>query len=115
MKEIEEFYNRLLKIKYGWHDKEGRLHQKIEPQIFAKEYKMQAYNKIEESGYAICWELCELERHFFNKVVAKIIFNLFFYLFLFLNTGRKWSFQFEFSKNFNDQTNDLKVLIFFPR
>lgn len=28
---------------------------------------MQPYNKIEESGYAICWELCELERHFFNK------------------------------------------------
>ena len=67
MKEIEEFYNRLLKIKYGWHDKEGRLHPKIEPQIFAREYKMQPYNKIEESGYAICWELCELERHFFNK------------------------------------------------
>lgn len=67
MKEIEEFYNKLLKIKYGWHDKEGRLHPKIEPQIFAREYKMQPYNKIEESGYAICWELCELERHFFNK------------------------------------------------
>ena len=47
MKEIEEFYNRLLKIKYGWHDKEGRLHPKIEPQIFAREYKMQPYNKIE--------------------------------------------------------------------
>ena len=41
MKEIEEFYNKLLKIKYGWHDKEGRLHPKIEPQIFAREYKMQ--------------------------------------------------------------------------
>ena len=64
---VEYRNNKLLKIKYGWHDKEGRLHPKIEQQIFAKEYKMQAYNKIEESGYAICWELCELERHFFNK------------------------------------------------
>ena len=53
MKEIEEFYNRLLKIKYGWHDKEGRLHPKIEPQIFAKEYKKQMESEAKEISHKI--------------------------------------------------------------
>ncbi len=67
MKEVEQFYNRLLKINYGWHDKSGNLHTKIDTKIFANEFKMQQYNKVEESGHAICWEMCELERHFFDE------------------------------------------------
>ncbi len=65
MKDIEDFYNKIKNIKYGWLDKENNIHENL------KEYKekfiMQDIDNIEKTNHAVCWEMCELQRRFFNQ------------------------------------------------
>ncbi len=78
MKEIENFFNLIKKVKYGWHDKTGNVHKSLRNGNFKRNYKMQKISDILLSNYAICWEMCELERKFFrkNKINHKTIFAL---------------------------------------
>ncbi len=75
MKEIEEFYNKIKKIQYGWYDKNKILHERIKDGNFKKDYQMQSIEEIITNNHAICWEMCELERSFFekNKIPHKVI------------------------------------------
>ena len=67
MNEVEDFYNKIKDIKYGWHDKDNVLHTRLVIDKFRKEYKMQKIANILKSGYAICWEMCELQRNFMER------------------------------------------------
>lgn len=67
MDEIEEFYESVKDIKYGWHDRENRVFKHLSDANFTKSFRMQKVKDIRKSGYAICWEMCELEREFFRK------------------------------------------------
>ena len=64
---IKKFYNEIKDINYGWHDKNKVLHEKLTEGDFAKEYKMQRIKDIKKTNYAICWEMCELQRKYFRK------------------------------------------------
>ncbi|MBQ2639850.1 MAG: hypothetical protein IJF92_03710 [Bacilli bacterium] len=78
MKDIKRFYKDIKNIKYGWHDKDGKVHTKISGNNFIKEFRMQKVKNIKKSNYAICWEMCELERNYFKKrkIKHKVIFVL---------------------------------------
>ncbi len=67
MKKIEKFNKELCNIKYGWYDKDGRLHESLKEGNFVKNYRMQDCEEIKWHKSAICWELCEMEREFFKK------------------------------------------------
>ena len=64
---IKKFYNDIKDIKYGWHTKNGQLHEKLTEGNFSKDYKMQSIKNIEKTNHAICWEMCELQRKYFKK------------------------------------------------
>lgn len=107
MKDIKKFYNDIKDINYGWYDKKGNLHKKLKGENFSKLYCMQKVNKIKENNYAICWEMCELEREYFKK--RKIIYKTIFVIlqedkrypchtFLAFNLNDKW-YWFEASWN----------------
>ncbi len=78
MKEIKKFYNDIKDIKYGWHDKDGKVHTNLKEGNFVKDYRRQKTKDIINNKYAICWELCELERNYFKKrkIEYKTIFVL---------------------------------------
>ena len=78
MRNIKKFYESIKDIKYGWHEKNGILHEKLTEGNFAKDYKMQKTNNIEKSNHAICWEMCELQRKYFRKrqIKHKTIFTV---------------------------------------
>ena len=65
MKEIEEFYNTIKDIKYGWHDIDGNIHEHLKD--YKDKYIQQSIDKNIEDNYAVCWEMCEIQRNFFNK------------------------------------------------
>lgn len=75
---IKKFYSDIKDIKYGWHTKNGQLHEKLTEGNFAKDYKMQSIKNIEKTNYAICWEMCELQRKYFKKrkIKHKTIFAI---------------------------------------
>ncbi len=65
MKNVEDFFNEVKNIKYGWHDKDGKIHENL------KDYKdlfvQQDLDTVIKDNHAVCWEMCELQRDFFNK------------------------------------------------
>ena len=65
MKEILEFYNSIKNIKYGWHDKNNKLHKDLKD--YKEKYILSDNNIVLRDNYAVCWEMCELQREFFNK------------------------------------------------
>mgnify|MGYP003301312768 CR=1 FL=1 len=73
MKKIEKFNKELCKIKYGWYDKEGRLHESLKEGNFGKNYRMQYIDEVKRHKSAICWDLCEVEREFFKKTDYQFI------------------------------------------
>lgn len=99
MKEIEKFYNEIKNINYGWYDKKGNLHKKLKGENFSKLYRMQKIKDIRKNNYAICWEMCELERLYFKSknIHHKTIFALLkedkrfpCHTFLVFNLNDKW-------------------------
>ena len=46
MRSIKKFYEDIKDIKYGWHEKNGLLHEKLTEGNFAKDYKMQKIKNI---------------------------------------------------------------------
>lgn len=67
MKDIKKFNQELSKIKYGWYDKAGNLHESLKDGNFVKDYKMQTIEEVIKHQNSICWDLCEVEREFFKK------------------------------------------------
>ncbi len=65
MKNIQDFYNKIKDIRYGWHDKDGNINEKIVN--FRENFILQDKETILKDRYAICWEMCEIQREFFNK------------------------------------------------
>ena len=65
MKEILDFFNDIKTINYGWHDKDGNIHESLKD--FKDNFQLQDINKILEDRYAVCWEMCEVQKDFFNK------------------------------------------------
>lgn len=65
MKEIFEFYNEIKDIRYGWHDKEGNIHESLKGH--KENFIQQDVDTILKDRYAICVEMCEVQREFFNK------------------------------------------------
>lgn len=67
MNKVKKFNKELSKIKYGWYDKDGRLHESLKTGNFAKNYRMQYIDEVKRHKSSICWDLCEVEREFFKK------------------------------------------------
>jgi hypothetical protein len=67
MKQIRKFNKELSKIKYGWYDKEGKLHESLKDGNFSKNYRMQYIEDVKKHKSSICWDLCEVEREYFKK------------------------------------------------
>ncbi len=72
MEDIESFFNSIKNIKYGWQDKRGNFHASLKDGNFKKDYKMQKTDDILKNNYAICWEMCELQRKFFKEKHLKV-------------------------------------------
>ena len=67
MKKITKFNDELCKIKYGWYDKFGKLHESLKDGNFSKDYRMQSVDEVIRHKSSICWDLCEVERDYFKK------------------------------------------------
>lgn len=76
MQKINKLYKKLSKVNYGWYDKKNNLHKNLKDGNFLKNYQMQDIKSIYDNNYGICWELCEVERNFFEneKIPFKTIF-----------------------------------------
>lgn len=65
MKHIQDFFNEIKNIEYGWHDKDGHIHESLKG---AREGMiLQDSETIVEDNHAVCWEMCELQREFFKR------------------------------------------------
>lgn len=67
MEKLQEYFDSIKDIEYGWHDKDGVLHDKIDPMLMLETYEMQPLENILKTKHAICWEMCELNRKFLTK------------------------------------------------
>ena len=65
MKEIFDYFNEIKNINYGWHDKDGKIHEKLIN--YREEFIQQDIDTVLKDNYAVCWEMCELQRKFFNE------------------------------------------------
>lgn len=74
VKAVKDFYNHIKDINYGWHDKEGKIHERLTG--FHENFILQDADTIVKDNYAVCWEMCELERDFLNinNIENKTIF-----------------------------------------
>lgn len=78
MKQVKKFNKKLSKIDYGWYDKEGKLHVGLRDGKFSKEYRMQYTDEIKRHKNAVCWDLCEVEREYFElrKIPFMTVFGV---------------------------------------
>lgn len=65
MKEILDFFNEIKNIKYGWHDKDGKIHESLKEH--KEKFIQQDIDTILKDNYAVCLEMCEVQRDFFDK------------------------------------------------
>lgn len=70
MKKAEEVMKLMDEIEYGWVDKEGNRHTKL--QGFADNYMLQSPEELIESKLGVCWDQVELERYYFKQRGIKI-------------------------------------------
>ena len=77
MKSIQDFFHEIRNIGYGWHDKDGNVHESLKG---SKEGMiLQDTQTILEDNHAVCWEMCELQRDFFKQSNIEYK-NIFVYL-----------------------------------
>lgn len=67
MRDIEKFNKELCAISYGWYDKKEKLHVGLKSGNFVKDYRMQYPDEVKKHKNGICWDLCELERDYFES------------------------------------------------
>ena len=72
---IEEIFNKMEKIKYGYVDCSNNVHKMVDD-VFSKLYILQSPLDLEKSKYGVCWDQVELERYYFEK--NKILFKTYF-------------------------------------
>ena len=65
MKYTEEIMTLMNKIEYGWVDKEGNPHTKLEN--MAENYLLQMPEELIKSKKGVCWDQVELERYYFKE------------------------------------------------
>jgi hypothetical protein len=68
---INEIYEKLNNIEYGWVDKNNVKHYKLEPALFSQIYMLQTPEELLNSKIGVCWDQVELERYYFNKTSLK--------------------------------------------
>ena len=77
MKNVQDFFHEIRNIGYGWHDKDGNVHESLKG---SKEGMiLQDSQTIIEDNHAVCWEMCELQRDFFKQSNIEYK-NIFVYL-----------------------------------
>jgi hypothetical protein len=65
MKEAQEIMKKMNEIEYGWVDKEGKPHIKL--QGMAENYLLQTPEELMKSKLGVCWDQVELERYYFKE------------------------------------------------
>ena len=65
MKQAEEIMKLMNEIEYGWVDKDGNPHTKL--QDFADNYRLQTPEELRKSKLGVCWDQVELERFYFKE------------------------------------------------
>lgn len=65
MKYAEEIFKLIEEINYGWVDKDGNPHKKLENMI--EMYMLQTPDEIMKSKVGVCWDQVELERYYFKE------------------------------------------------
>ena len=65
MKVAQEIMDKMNQIEYGWVDKEGNPHIKLEG--FSENYLLQKPEELIKSKLGVCWDQVELERYYFKE------------------------------------------------
>ena len=65
MKIAKEIMDKMNQIEYGWVDKEGNPHIKLEG--FTEKYLLQKPEELIKSKLGVCWDQVELERYYFKE------------------------------------------------
>lgn len=65
MEYAKEIMKLMEEIKYGWVDKEGNPHTKLENMI--EMYMLQTPEEVMKSKVGVCWDQVELERYYFKE------------------------------------------------
>lgn len=63
---LNNIYEKIKDIKYGWFDKNDELHDSLY-EGYSEKFKMQTNKHIEESRIGVCWETVELAREYLKK------------------------------------------------
>lgn len=66
--QITDIYEIINNIEYGWVDKNGENHIKLEPALFYGNYQLQTPTELLESKIGVCWDQVELERYYLEKI-----------------------------------------------
>lgn len=62
---INDCYNYLYNIMFGWKDKQGNIHKGVNDRYF---YSLQTPYELSQSKYGICWDVVEFARCFFEEM-----------------------------------------------
>ena len=67
----QEIMNIMEKIKYGWLDKNNKVHHEVDNN-FSDSYVLQSPTQVLENKIGVCWDQVELERHLFKDTSLEI-------------------------------------------
>ena len=70
MKEAQEIMKLMDEINYGWVDKDGNPHTKLQDMVNL--YMLQSPEELIKSKVGVCWDQVELERYYFKEKGIKI-------------------------------------------
>lgn len=65
---IKEILEKINSIEYGWVDKDGVKHNRLDPALFNKIYMLQTPKQLIKSKVGVCWDQVELQRFYFSKL-----------------------------------------------
>jgi len=95
---IDQFYESMSDIVYGWVDKGGGKHSEVYEK-FDDDYRLQDAGEVEKSRIGVCWDQVEFERRYFEENgIAHGTYSLTYYTdakcpnhtFLIFEQGGKW-------------------------
>ena len=118
----KEIYEQLNTIEYGWVDKDGAKHCKLEPALFGQIYMLQTPEELIKSKIGVCWDQVELQRFYFSKTDLKFQSYDIFYInknqmpnhtfFVYEESNKYYWFEHAFDKYKGiHEFNDLKCLL----
>ena len=67
-------------IEYGWLDKSGNIHKKIDKDVFMSLYTLQTPEEVRKNSIGLCWDQVELEREFFedSDILHKVLMIIYY-------------------------------------